>query len=116
MSEVSTISSAMSRIAFICARSSAMPSRTDRSGASGCGRLVSLNRRTSASLLASRKIRTGLRRGIFRSRWKIVGNFDRKSRSRTSTTMATFSMLPPRRADSLASVGMSVVGRLSTQK
>jgi len=57
-----------------------------------------------------------LRRGIFRRRWKIVGNFERKSRSRTSTTIAAFSMLPLRRADSAARVGISVVGRLSTQK
>ena len=49
-------------------RSSRMPSLTDRSGASGCGRRVSLNRRTSAAWLASRKISTGLSRGIFRSR------------------------------------------------
>ena len=67
MSDVSTISSAISRIAFSRARSSRMPSLTERSGASGCGRRVSLKRRTSAALLASRKMSTGLSRGIFRS-------------------------------------------------
>jgi len=46
----------------------------------------------------------------------MVGNDERKLPSRTSTTMATFSMSPPARSDSFASVGMSVVGRLSTQK
>ena len=50
-----------------------MPSLTDRSCASGCGRRVSLNRRTSVSWLASRKISTGFSRGIFRSRLNIVG-------------------------------------------
>ena len=116
MSEVSTISSAISRITFSRCRSSRMPSVTDRSGASGCGRRVSLNRRTSAAWSASRKISTGFSRGILRSWRKIFGNDDRNPPSRTSTTIATFSMSPPARSDSLASVGISVVGRLSTQK
>ena len=116
MSEVSTISSASSRMACIRVCSSRMPSVTERSGASGWGRLVSLNRRTSASWLASRKISTGLSRGILRSRPRIFGNEERKFPSRTSTTIATLSMSPPARSDSLARVGMSVVGRLSTQK
>ena len=103
-------------MAFSRVRSSLMPSLTDRSGASGCGRRVSLNRRTSAVLLASRKMSTGFSRGIFRSRLKIFGNCERKLPSRTSTTMATLAMPAPPRSDSFASVGMSVVGRLSTQK
>ena len=117
MSDVSTISSAMlaDRVQARALVADALRSPTDP-GASGCGRRVSLNRRTSAALLASRKISTGLSRGIFRSRRKIFGNDDRKFPSRTSTTMATFSMSPPPRSDSFASVGISVVGRLSTQK
>ena len=62
MSDVSTISSARSRIAFSRDRSSRIPSLTERSCASGCGRRVSLKRRTSAAVFASRKIRIGLRR------------------------------------------------------
>ena len=116
MSDVSTISSAISRITFRRERSSRMPSLTDRSGARGWGRRVSLKRRTSAAWLASRKIRMGVSRGIFRSLRKIFGNDDRNPPSRTSTTIATFSMSPPARSESLASVGISVVGRLSTQK
>ena len=110
------ISSAIPRMAFSRDRSSRIPSLADRPCASGCGRRVSLNRRTSAVWLASRKISIGLSRGIFRSRRKIFGNDDRKLPSRTSTTIATFSMSPPPRSDSFASVGISVVGRLSTQK
>src|SRR5262245_33696267 len=114
MSEVSTISSAISRMAIIFARSVRMPSSADRSGASGCGRRVSLKRRISAALLASRKMRTGLRARIFRMRREIFGNAEWKYRSRTSTTMATLSISP--RMDNRASVGINVVGRLSTQK
>ncbi len=116
MSEVSTISSAISRMTFSFARSSRIPSLAERPGARGCGRLVSLKRRTSAAWLASRKIRIGLSRGIFRSLRKIFGNDERKPPSRTSTTIATLSISPPARSDSFASVGISVVGRLSTQK
>ena len=116
MSDVSTISSAMPRMAFSRARSSRIPSLADRSCASGWGRRVSLNRRTSAVWLASRKISIGFSRGILRSRRKIPGNDDRKLPSRTSTTIATFSMSRPPRSDKFASVGISVVGRLSTQK
>ena len=63
-SDVSTISSASARICLQPPRSSRMPSMTGRPCASGCGRRVSLNRRTSASWLASRKISTGSSRGI----------------------------------------------------
>ena len=62
MSDVSTISSAM-----LADRRQPRPlvadalRSTERSGASGCGRRVSLKRRTSVALLASRKISTGLR-------------------------------------------------------
>ncbi len=116
MSDVSTISSAMSLIAFSRERSSRIPSTTDLSRASGCGRRVSLKRRTSAAWLASRKMSTGLRRGILRSCLNTLGNDDRNPFSRTSTTIATLSMPRVPRRDSFASVGMSVVGRLSTQK
>ena len=61
------ISSAMRRIGSSCARSSRMPSSADRCRASGCGRRVSLNRRTSAASLASRKISVGIEPGIARS-------------------------------------------------
>ena len=62
MSDVSTISSAMRADRRSAARARrGCPRSTDRSGASGCGRRVSLNRRTSAAWLASRKISTGLR-------------------------------------------------------
>ena len=44
-------------------RSSVMPSLTERSRASGCGRRVSLKRRTSAEWLASRKISVGFKFG-----------------------------------------------------
>ena len=49
-------------------------------------------------------------------RGRSSGTTTGSSPSRTSTTIATFSMSPPARSDSFASVGMSVVGRLSTQK
>ena len=44
------------------------------------------------------------------------GNDDRKFPSRTSTTIATFSISRLPRSERFASVGISVVGRLSTQK
>ena len=115
-SEVSTISSASARIAFRLRRSSRIPSSTGRSFASGWGRRVSLKRRTRAASRASRKIRTGLSAGMRLMRRKTRGNCDRKAPSRTSTTMATFSRPEPARLASSAIVGMSIVGRLSTQK
>ena len=92
------------------------PRSTDRSGASGCGRRVSLKRRTSASLLASRKISTGFSRGIRRSRAKIVGNDDRKFAFADVDDDRDLLDVAAGRSDSFASVGISVVGRLSTQK
>ena len=62
--DVSRIRSAIARMALSFCRSSVIPSVTDRSGASGCGRRVSLNRRTSAEWLASRKISVGFTRGV----------------------------------------------------
>ena len=53
--------SASLRSGFIRSRSSWIPSSAERFGASGCGRRVSLNRRTSTSSDASRKISTGCR-------------------------------------------------------
>ena len=93
-----------------------MPSTTGRSSASGCGRRVSLKRRTSAASLASRKMRTGLRRGIARRARSTFGKRESSERSRTSTTIATFGISVSARIDSSASVGISVIGRLSTQK
>ena len=93
-----------------------MPSLTDRSGASGCGRRVSLKRRTSAAWLASRKISTGLSRGIFRSWRKIFGNDDRKFAFAHVDDDGDLLDVAAARSDSFASVGISVVGRLSTQK
>jgi hypothetical protein len=66
--------------------------------------------------LASRKIRIGFSPGICRRVLKTFGNDDRNPPSRTSTTIATLVMSPPVCSDSFASVGISVVGRLSTQK
>ena len=64
MSDVSRISSASSRMRSCAPAQSRMPSLADRPGASGCGRRVSLNRRTSVALLASRKISIGFNRCI----------------------------------------------------
>ena len=115
MSDVSTISSARFLMAVSRSRSSRMPSVADRSRASGCGRRVSLKRRTSVVLLASRKMSTGLSPRMLRRRASTRGNAERKFPSRTSTTMATLSISTPR-TESVASIGISVVGRLSTQK
>jgi len=93
-----------------------IPSLTERSRASGWGRRVSLKRRTSVEWLASRKISVGFRLGAARSFLKTRGNCDRKSFSRTSTTIATLSSELASRAASSAIVGISSVGRLSMQK
>src|SRR5918993_3961172 len=93
-----------------------MPSLTERSAASGCGRRVSLKRRTSAACVASRKISDGWRRGMRLSRRHTVGNCDRNVPSRTSATIATFCRSVPCCSDNCASVGINIVGRLSTQK
>ena len=45
---------------FIRRRSVLMPSDAEESGASGCGRRVSLNRRTSVACVASRKMSAGI--------------------------------------------------------
>ena len=104
-----------SRIGCIRCALVANPSVTDRSCASGCGRRVSLNRRTSASWLASRKMSTGFSRGIFRSRLNIFGNDDRNSLADVDDDRHLVDVAAGR-SDSVASVGISVVGRLSTQK
>ena len=106
MSEVSTISSASSRIVVSRARSSRMPSLTERSGASGCGRRVSLNRRTSASWLASRKISIGLSPGIALQ----LAEDLRKRREEPALADVDddrdLRRSPPARRDSFASVGI----------
>ncbi len=116
MSDVSTISSAMLADRLQPRALVADAFVADRSGASGCGRRVSLKRRTSAALLASRKISTGLSRGIFRSRSKILGNDDRKLPLADVDDDGDLLDVAAARSDSFASVGISVVGRLSTQK
>ena len=86
--DVSMMRSAIDRIWSSFLRSSVMPSLTDRSRASGCGRRVSLNRRTSVEWLASRKISVGFSVGAARSFLKTRGKWARKSFSRTSTCVA----------------------------
>ena len=70
-----------------------MPSSADRSGASGCGRRVSLKRRTSAASLASRKISVGLRpRHRPQRREHARELLEQDVPSRTSMTTAAFSI------------------------
>ncbi len=115
-SVVSTISSASPRIGTSRWRSSRMPSITGLSCASGCGRRVSLKRRTSAASPASRKISAGLSPRIARSFRSAFGNVERNAPSRTSTTIATRLRSLSARRDNSASVGIRLIGRLSTQK
>src|SRR5438093_10736251 len=113
--EVSTIRSAISRRCDIALRSARMPSRTLPSTASGWRRRVSWYRRTRLSSLASRKrTSTGWPRVL--SSWIASSRWDRYSPSRTSTPSATRRIVWPDRATRSAKVGISVVGRLSTQK
>ncbi len=116
IADVSTTCAASRRSGFIRSRSSRIPSIADRSGASGCGRRVSLKRRTSTSSEASRKIRTGCRLRIALSRRNTFGSSSSILPSRTSTTTAARAISLPARRVSSASIGSSATGRLSTQK
>ena len=99
---------------FIRLRSISMPSDAEESGARGCGRRVSLKRRTNVACVASRKMSAGFSPFIARSFRYAFANSARKFFSLMSTTIATRAM--PSRRTRAASVGMSVVGMLSTQK
>src|SRR3990172_3826663 len=82
---------------------------------SGCGRRLSLRRRTRISLRASRKIRVVGKPLSSSLRWA-SGKSLRNPRSRISAAMATRSMFSPPWAVSSAKARMSFAGRLSTQK
>ena len=104
---MSTISSAIARIFVSCAPFVVgCPPTTERSGASGCGRRVSLKRRTSASWLASRKISSG-----FRPRHRLQPRADLRERRQEAALADVHDNRDLRRArrllarDSSASVG-----------
>ena len=105
-----------SRASF--SRSSRMPSATDRSGASGCGRRVSLNRRTSDAVagLEEDQRRPRARAACAAARAR-AGNSPQEVRSRGRPRRAP--PCPGRRRrgrPARPGSGISCVGRLSTQK
>ena len=81
MSDVSTISSASSRIVVDAARAPrGCPRSTDRSGASGCGRRVSLNRRTSVACVGLEEDQRPVEAAhLAQLARRSCGNCDRKS-------------------------------------